>query len=528
MDNDNIRVLEDYQIEYLRDESRRVGSASTISFPKTHSEVVDIVLSLAKSQSLITIQGARTGITAGAVPEGGHIMNLMKMNKIIGLRYNEGENNFYMRVQPGTLLTDIKKVLESKSFNTQSWSQGSIKALETLKQRGKYFFSPDPTETTASIGGMTSCNASGACSFKYGSTRDYIEAIKVVLADGDILELKRGGAKAYGRKFSIKLNSGKILNGNIASYNMPNVKNASGYYAKDDMEIIDLFIGCEGTLGIITEVEIKIIPKPEFIYGLTSFFKNEEDALKFVRAVRGDSGGYKTKPAALEYFNHNALKLLKSQKITNPSFNKLPEIYSHYHTAIYTEYHGESRDSTLKMIMNASELMTSCGGYDGDTWVATNERDMERLHFFRHSTPEAVNLIIDSRRIINPSITKLGTDMAVQDEYLEKVVNLYNTSMDEGKFESVMFGHIGNNHIHVNIIPRDMQEYYKGKELYNSIAKKVIAMGGTVSAEHGIGKMKTALLKEMFGEAGIMEMITLKELFDPELRLSKGNIFNNN
>ncbi|HZK70383.1 MAG TPA: FAD-binding oxidoreductase [Clostridia bacterium] len=524
--NNNIKILEDYQIEYLRDESRRVGSANTISFPKTQSEVVNIVLSLVECQSLITIQGARTGITAGAVPEGGHIMNLIKMNKITGLRYDEVKNDFYMMLQPGVLLTDVKKILESKNFDTKNWSQSSIEALEVLKNSGKYFFSPDPTETTASIGGMVACNASGACSFKYGATRKYIEALKVVLVDGNILELKRGKTKANGRNFSVKLNFGKILNGNIPSYNMPNVKNASGYYAKEDMEIIDLFIGSEGTLGIITEIEIKLLSKPAFIYGMTSFFRSEEAALNFVRAVRGDSGEEITKPAALEYFNHNALKLLKSQKLTNPSFNKLPDIRSHYHTAIYTEYHGESKDSTMQMLMDATAFMTNYGGDEGDTWVATNDRDMERLHFFRHATPEAVNLIIDGRRVANPSITKLGTDMAVPDEYLENVVNLYNSSVAEEKLESVMFGHIGNNHIHVNIIPKNIEEYHKGKELYNSFAKEVIAMGGTVSAEHGIGKMKTVLLKEMFGDAGIMEMIGLKKLFDPELRLGKGNIFN--
>src|SRR5665647_155339 len=188
MDN-NIKILEDYQIEYLRDESRRVGSANTISFPKTQSEVVNIVLSLVECQSLITIQGARTGITAGAVPEGGHIMNLIKMNKITGLRYDEVKNDFYMMLQSGVLLTDVKKILESKNFDTKNWSQSSIEALEVLKNSGKYFFSPDPTETTASIGGMVACNASGACSFKYGATRKYIEALKVVLVDGNILEL---------------------------------------------------------------------------------------------------------------------------------------------------------------------------------------------------------------------------------------------------------------------------------------------------------------------------------------------------
>jgi D-lactate dehydrogenase (cytochrome) len=157
--------------------------------------------------------------------------------------------------------------------------------------------------------------------------------------------------------------------------------------------------------------------------------------------------------------------------------------------------------------------------------VASDERELERLKKFRHSAPEAVNLRIDEKRKKEPQLTKLGTDLAVPDSRLQDVMAMYHRDLDASGLEFVMFGHIGNNHIHVNIIPNTLAEYQTGKELYLKWAHAVVEMGGTVSAEHGVGKLKTALLREMYGEKGIGEMRSVKELFDPDNLLGRGNLF---
>lgn len=521
MDNVLIKIFEKEHQDYLRDESRKVGEAESISFPKNEKEVIDILTTLKSHKSLVTTQGARTGITAGAVPQGGHILNLSRMDKILGLRYDDKADTFFLKVQSGVMLSQIKEALKNKAFNTEeSWDSESLEALKRFKASKSYFFSPDPTETTAAIGGMIACNASGACSFKYGPTRDHIESLRVALVDGDILALKRGEHKAINGHFSITTESGNTIEGTIPKYIMPRVKNASGYYTLPDMDLVDLFIGSEGTLGIITEVELKLIKSPAVTYALTVFFSNEEKALKFVRKVREEST-----PTAVEFFNSNALNLLRKGKETIPAFSKLLDLPSHFHTAVYIEYQGKDEDEVLDMIMKAGELIEECGGNEDDIWLATNHQAKEQLHFFRHAVPEAVNLLIDDRRRTYPELTKLGTDMAVPDQNLEEIMNIYNESLEKSNLESVIFGHIGNNHVHVNILPRDMEDYAKGKELYNFWAEKVISMGGSVSAEHGIGKMKTHLLSKMLGENGIEEMKTLKNIFDPENRLNKGNLF---
>lgn len=520
MENYLIKEFNEYYKDYLKDESRKIGKADSISFPKSEDDVISILKSLCDTKPLITTQGARTGITGGAVPQGGHIINLSKMNRILGLRYDANTDNFFLRVEPGVLLSDLRKTLKSKNFHTDGWDKESILALQRLKESGPYFFSPDPTETTASIGGMVACNSSGACSFKYGPTRNHVEAINVVLANGDKISLKRGVHKAHGHSFSITTSSGKLIEGSIPRYNLPDVKNASGYYSKENMDLIDLFIGSEGTLGIVTEIEIKLLKAPSVIYALNAFFSCEEDALNFVQRIREESS-----PIALEFFNHNALNLLRMVREKYSGFNKIKELSPDFHTAVYVEFSGDNEDEVMDTLMDAGRIIEECGGDLNNTWASTDSQSRESLKYFRHATPEAVNLLIDEYKKLYPGITKLGTDMAVPDSKLFDVMKLYNNSLTEGNFYSVIFGHIGDNHLHVNIIPRNMDEYYKGKELYAYWSEKIIAMGGSISAEHGVGKMKTNLLKKMFGNEGINEMKTLKNLFDPDYRLNIGNLF---
>ena len=472
--------------DYLRDESRRVGTADSISFPTSEAEVINAV----KGAENITTQGARTGIVAGAVPQGGHVINLSRMNAI-----GDVSDEHRLTVQPGAILSDIRKVAEKAGL----------------------FFPPDPTETSCSIGGMVASNASGALTFHYGPTRDWVRALHIVLSDGGTIRLKRGENRASGRSFSIKAESGRTIAGQLPSYSMPDVKSAAGYFVADDMDMIDLFIGMEGTLGIITEIEIALIPKPIAIHGLTVFLPSEESALKLVRFLRTECN-----PVAIEFFNHDALNLLRNAK---DSFTGIPALQDHFHNAIYTEFHGESDEELETAVMHAVEAATELGGSEDDTWYATTDRELEPLKAFRHATPEAVNLLIDERKRTHPNLTKLGTDMSVPDERMEEVMAMYRSGLDEAGLESVLFGHIGNNHVHVNILPHDMEEYEKGKALYLSWARKVITLGGSVSAEHGIGKLKAPFLTIMCGEPGIAEMRALKQLFDPGMVLNPGNLF---
>ena len=508
----------DQYADYLRDESRKTGDADSISFPESESDVIEI---MKKTQGAVTVQGARTGITGGAVPESGHILNTSRMTKILGMRMTgDADARFFLRVQPGIALADLKQALIKKDFDTEGWDDESLASLSAFKAATDYFFPPDPTEDTAALGGMIACNASGARSYKYGPTRDYVEHIRVVTATGETIALQRG-QKAKGRSFVIHA-SDQAYEGTLPSYSMPNVKNASGYYAADNMDLIDLFIGSEGTLGVISEVEIILLPSPSHNWAITAFFPATEAAIDYVTSVRSLAS---QTVAALEFFDENAISLLRQQKQENPAFGFLPEINATWNTAIYAELDAAGEDELEAVAMEIAELIESSGGSESATWMATEPAEMERMKKFRHALPEAVNLTIDKYRKVEPGLTKLGTDFAVPDDCLKEIASIYVSDLSAASLEYVIFGHIGDNHVHVNILPRNLSEYDTGKSLYLKWAKQVVDMGGTVSAEHGIGKIKTAFLIAMFGDVGVAEMKGVKRVLDPCSRLNPGNLF---
>lgn len=537
-------VEPDY-IEYLRDESRLQGKAETISFPGSEEEVRQVLSILSASGTMVTVQGARTGISGGAVPLEGHILNLSRMDRVLGLR--QDGDRFLLRVQPGIPLQKVNEALHNKDFMSEYWDRNSKGALEALQQADVYFFPPDPTETTASIGGMAANNASGARSLFYGQTRPYIAALRVMLHDGSVIALRRGRQKASGHHFHLQTEDGRVLQGELPSYTLPRIKNVAGYFVQEEMDLLDLFIGSEGTMGVITELELILIPYPQAVWGIMCFFAEEAQAVRFVCRLRGDRQAAEGKlrgavlcsaekaaaspdpdrpagqPVALEFFDNHALDLLRKQKEENPAFTKLPAAPQEEGAAIYVEYHGKNEEQIEEQVFSMAELMAECGGDEDSTWMATNPGELERLKSYRHALPEAVNLLIDERRKKNPGLTKLGTDMAVPDSGLEQILALYNKDLESSGLEYVKFGHIGNNHIHVNILPRSLEEYDQGKLLYTRWADAVVNLGGTVSAEHGIGKLKGSLLARMFGPQAIKQMQALRQIFNPEDLLNRGN-----
>jgi D-lactate dehydrogenase (cytochrome) len=378
---------------------------------------------------------------------------------------------------------------------------------------------------------MAACNASGAKSFRYGSTRDHVESIRVVLADGDVLSLKRGQSFAVYGHFELFTEGGRTIRGELPKYKMPDVrKNTSGYFNKPNMDMIDLFIGSDGTLGIISEIEIELCKKQAANWGVTVFMPDEDKALDLVRAVRGekvlaDIEPLILKPSAIEFFSHNALNMLKVQQKTNPAFASIQEIKEGYHTAVYIEIEGDCDEEIWNGIHILGTCIEKLGGDEDATWVANNPTSLEKLHSFRHACPECVNMQIDAAKKTDSRITKLGTDMSVPDDKLKQVMKMYNEDIKKNNLHAVIFGHVGNNHLHVNTIPRNMEEYKKGKELYLTWAEKIAAMGGAVSAEHGVGKLKVPFLEKMYSPEELDEMRSIKKLFDPRQLLNRGAVF---
>ena len=507
--------------DFLRDESRRFGAAVSISFPTSESEAAQDIAAARALGRKVTVQGARTGITAGAVPDGGHILNLGRLNKVLGMAPDLSGDEWLLRVQPGVILSDLRKAISTGCFDTGDWTPESVQALERFREGPEHFFPPDPTETSASIGGMAACNASGAQSLMYGPMRPHVVAARLILSDGSILDIARGRERCRGRAFQARTISGRIIAGSLPCYEMPRVKNAAGYYSKDDMDLLDLFIGSDGTLGVFSELTVRLIPAPPARWGIMAFLPAEDGVAALVARAKSAH----CRPAAMEFFDGHALDLLRRQKEACPEFAGIPELPAAARAALYVEYHGTDELAVEAAAGSFAELLADFGTSDDNTWLASDRRELQRLKDLRHAIPEAVNLLIDERRKTEPALTKLGTDLAVPDAALGEMLRMYHRDLGVAGLDFVVFGHIGDNHLHVNILPRTLDDYRRGRELYLAWARTAVALGGTVAAEHGIGKLKKEMLKVMYGEAGIAEMRRVRALFDPDGMLGSGNLF---
>ncbi|MBQ6370356.1 MAG: FAD-binding oxidoreductase, partial [Firmicutes bacterium] len=377
---------------YLSDESRRVGTAQEIFFPETEEDICRLLQ--ADKTSAVTTQGGRTGVTAGAVPNGGLVLNLSAMDRVLRLpQAADGPVSSVpspksVLVQPGVLLCHLQELLG----------------------RQHLFFPPDPTETTATVSGMVSCNSSGARTFKYGTTRDHILALRMVLSDGDALSIRRGECLAKAGQFSVETDGGRSISGSLPDIRMPQVsKHTAGYFIQPDMDMIDLFIGSEGTLGIITEIECSVLPEPRELWGTIIFFETEEVAIRFVRLLRGEqvtdpcSGGEHGQPLhpeAIEFFGEDTLDMLRESQAAGDMLTDMTEIPSG--CAIYTEFASDSRSLLEPLCHCLGEMISQAGGDPDRSWFAFRGPDIKRLKDFRHAAPVCVNERISQIRKTHP------------------------------------------------------------------------------------------------------------------------------
>ena len=462
---------------YFEDESGLLGGyADEVIFPENEKEAADILQAASSKKTPITISGGGTGVTGARVPFGGSILATDKLDKIIDI----DEKDLFVTLQPGVRLSDLQKALSKKGL----------------------VYLPDPTEPNAFVGGTVSTNASGAKGFKYGPTRDYVKRLKIALSTGDILDIKRG--KIFVNKagpLPLKLKNREIK---IPEYSMPDIKSAAGYYVKENMDLIDLFIGGEGTLGFILEVDIAVDKKPEAIMSFFSFFPSEKDALNFVKDAKSNQA------LSLEYMDSNSLNLLRHK------FSNIPEGAK---AMVYFEqdYKKKNENRFLDSWMN---LLEKHNAFMDKSWFADSEKEREKLREFRHALPEMINEIVKRNRL-----AKVGTDIAVPEEGFPEMFEFYKERLSSSKIDFVIFGHIGENHLHVNMLPKSEKEFMKSRSMYMDFVKKAVSLGGTVSAEHGIGKLKHAYLEAMYGRKVLEQMAMLKKSLDPACILGLDNIF---
>jgi D-lactate dehydrogenase (cytochrome) len=519
---DQAEITDTYAL-YLDDESHSFdGAAEKIIFPSTEAEVAAIMKSAYDSGTPVTIQGGRTGLTGAAVPMGGIALNLEKMTQLSYMNYDESKGLYSIAAQCGLTLEDLVSVIQSKKLDKLE-GKGTPEqqnALERFLGEGEtYTFPVDPTEMSAWLGGIVACNASGARTFKYGAVRPWVCHLRVVLANGDILDIERGKVTAENGKFVVVLSDGSEVDVDVPSYTMPETKNAAGLYTKPDMDLIDLFVGSEGILGVITEVELGLITLEENIMTVMAFFPSIEDAVNFTCDVRASDSPIKMD--FLEYFGTNAIEMIKDK--AGSAGIKVPAMKDDTKAIIFFEF-SFTMENMEEMVMGLEEILMKNNTSSEASWAGMDRSELAKMKTVRHFVPETVNGIIAQRKAQYPEIHKIGTDMAVPDDALKGYLEYYISTLEEQGMEYAMWGHIGDNHIHVNMLPRNNEEVQQGMDNYMTFAKRAIELGGTVAAEHGIGKLKRSFLEAMYGKSGIEEMQAVKKSLDSKWLINRDNM----
>lgn len=422
----------------ITDASLYPGRADEIFSPSSETELLEILARASRQSIPVTFMGALTGVTGAAVPQSGWAISLARLNHL------QIENDRAI-AGPGVLLRD----------------------LQSAAARSNRVYAPDPTENTSSLGGNIAANASGSRSYRFGATRDHVLALRVALISGEILDIRRGQPVDFP----------------VPSIRIPHTtKFSAGYRLAPHMDLADLFIGSEGTLGVITQAELKLLPAPGELLGGVVFFPSEEAALDAVDRWRSEPG-----LRMIEYLDRASLRMLD-----------VPHA-----AALMIEQEG---DADLDL----------AGALEDDSWFAISASDRERFRRFRHSLPERVN-----DRIRRSGFMKLSTDYAVPLDKSREMLAIYRKMLD---LPNVIFGHIGDAHLHINTFCDSPGEFEHAKSLMNELAAAAVGLGGTVGAEHGLGKRKAHLLAIQYSPEEIAAMRDVKRRFDPQWLLGQGTL----
>jgi D-lactate dehydrogenase (cytochrome) len=479
------------------------GRAERVVFPENEEEVAEVLAKASREKTAVTVSGAGTGTVGGRIPFGGVVLATDRLNQIKSLVHSDSGGSAV--AESGVRLADFQRFVEAQNL----------------------LYPPDPTERGCFLGGTVATNASGARTFKYGPTRKYVERLKIALAGGELLDLRRGQNRAdeTGR-IQLHLPSGRVIEACLPEYRMPQVrKHASGYYVAPKMDALDLFIGSEGTLGVIVEVEVALIPKPEKLISGIVFFASEKNLLAFVSearerslktraqrtSIKHDEGEDVDLDArALEYFDEQSLTFLRQKYEAIPA-NAVGALF----------FEQETRTASEDLLMSRwLSLLEKHEALVDDSWFAINEQEQAKLRDFRHQLPVLMNEWFARHRQ-----QKVSTDIAVPDQNFAEMMSFYKETLRVTDLRYTIFGHIGDNHVHVNILPRSDREAADARAIYLDFIRRAVRLGGTISAEHGVGKLKREYLRELYGDEHLRAMARLKHAFDPIGILGRGNIF---
>ena len=466
--------------------------------------------------------GAQSSVTGGATPDGGVLVGTSKMGSILEV------SDEVARVQPGVAVVTLKQALAARNR----------------------YYPPAPTYDGAFVGGTISTNASGAATFKYGSTRDWVRGLTVVLACGEVLEIERGQVRAHPDGYFEIETSGGVARVPVPAYRMPDVpKRSAGYFAAPGMDLVDLFVGAEGTLGVVVEARLGVVaPAPPLCLALVPF-PAEAQALAVVADLRErskrtwrerDARGLEV--SAIEMLDRRCLAMLREDGSDRKQGIALPDGTD---LALLVQLElaaGTTGEEAYDQIAAALEpggdrvplgrfcrLLDEAGVLDHvEVAVPGDTARAQQFFDFRESAPEAVKQRVAlAKERTGQDIQKTAADMIVPFDRFGEMLAIYRAGYERRGLPYAIWGHLSDGNVHPNVVPATMADVEAGQAAILEFGREVVARGGSPLSEHGVGRspVKQALLRQLYGDRGIEEMRAVKRALDPEWKLAPGVIF---
>ena len=465
------------------------GSAEGVVFPATVDEVAAVVASAAH----VLPVGAQSSLTGGATPRGDLVLSTRRLSHI------DEPDDRTIRVGAGVPLAELQRFLAARGL----------------------YYPPAPTFDGAFIGGTIATNAAGPATFKYGVTRQWVSAITVVLADGSILDLERGEVHASDNGvFEIETIGRGLVKVPAPAYSVPThlPKLSAGYFAARNLDLLDLFIGSEGTLGVIAEAVIRITRRPLRCVVLVAC-ESEGQAV----AVSAGLAGSGLDVAAIEYMDSRSLQLLDDGVYTRAGVSRPSPAATLLLVQIETEGGLDPALARLDEILQENRVA-------GDPVIALpdDERTAGRLFELREAVPAAVNARVgEAKARVDPGIQKTAGDFIVPVRSNDRALALYRAAFERRRLDYAIWGHISDGNLHPNLIPRSLEDVEQGRDALREMARGVIELGGAPVAEHGVGRnpLKQMFLRDLYGDEGVEQMRAVKRALDPEGKLAAGVLF---